>query len=204
VTVRKVLSIVLGVAATFSVGLGLIVFSSARNIDETIAHSRQIDVAFREAVNFVRTWRRSEGRLPNSDEFAAWASKLPEEPNSAKDMQYSLNDFPQEVIAKFGRPSGEAYLLTYWRGEWDEYYASWTDTSSLIFDTSKYFMLGSRWLDLFAFCFVGFALVGAAFVAWPPNNAMQRSALVVTPPAGKGGGEDGLRSASGAPTARRR
>jgi len=38
----------------------------------------------------------------------------------------------------------------------------------------------------------------------PPNNAMQRSALVVTPLAGTGSGADRLLSASGAPSARRR
>jgi len=36
------------------------------------------------------------------------------------------------------------------------------------------------------------------------NYAMQRSALVGTPLAGTGPGEDKLQSASGAPTARRR
>jgi len=37
-----------------------------------------------------------------------------------------------------------------------------------------------------------------------PNYAMQRSALVGTPLAGAGPGADGLQTASGAPTARRR
>jgi len=38
----------------------------------------------------------------------------------------------------------------------------------------------------------------------PYNYAMQRTARVVTPLAGTGTGADGLGSASGAPTARRR
>jgi hypothetical protein len=38
----------------------------------------------------------------------------------------------------------------------------------------------------------------------PPNNAMQRSSRVGTPLAGTGTGADRLRSASGAPSARRR
>ena len=89
-TVRRVLLVMIGAAATLSAGFGLIIFSSASSIDETIAHSHRIDAAFREAAEFVGEWRRSKGRLPTSDEYAAWASTQPEDVYSAKAVQYSL------------------------------------------------------------------------------------------------------------------
>ena len=61
-TVRKVLSIVIGAAAALSAGMALIIFSSVGVIDDTIAHSHRIDAAFREATAFVGEWRRSTGR----------------------------------------------------------------------------------------------------------------------------------------------
>ena len=58
--------------------------------------------------------------LPTSDEYAVWASTQPEDVYSAKAVQYSLDDFPQEAITTLDGHC-EAYLLTWWRGEWNEY-----------------------------------------------------------------------------------
>jgi hypothetical protein len=156
-------SLVIATAAALSAARGVLVFSSSRLVDETIAHSRELDAMLRSAAEFVAQSRTAQGRFPSRSEFEAWASELPDRAYSAKYVEYSLGSFPEEVLAKFGPPAGEAFLLTIWRGEWNEYYASWADRSTLSFDRPEYFMFGSRWLDSLAFGTASLVLAWAAF-----------------------------------------
>jgi hypothetical protein len=52
--------------------------------------------------------------------------------------------------------------LSFWRGEWLEYDPSWSPESSLIFDKSRYFFLGSAVADAMAAVVPGILLLVAA------------------------------------------
>ena len=47
----------------------------------------------------------------------------------------------------FGVPPNGAYLLSYWRGEWFEYYASWSQESTLVLDPTEYYIGRNRFLE---------------------------------------------------------
>jgi hypothetical protein len=179
---RRLFSIVVGVAAVLSAATGLLEFGSSKLIDDTVQHSHEIDGAFRGAAGFVSAWRRDHGRLPSRSEFEAWASTQQDRAYSPTDIQYIVGSFPEDIVREFGPPADDAYLFTFWRGEWNEYYASWADRSSLSFDPSEYFIFGSKWLDLLAFGAAGAALAGVAFAMWP-NQPLQPTRA--TEPTGK-------------------
>lgn len=166
-------SIGIAMAAALCSALGVLVLSSSTLVDETITNSRDIDAALRAAAAFVAQTRGAQGRLPSRSEFEEWAAKQPERPHSAKYVDYTFANFPEEVVTRFGEPSGETFLLSIWRGEWNEYYAAWADCSTLSFDRADYFMLGSRWLDSLAFGTAGLVLAWAAFATWPRTKPLQ-------------------------------
>jgi hypothetical protein len=132
-----------GVLFVFAV----ILLVSDSGVSETIEHSRQIEASFKEAHAFVNDWQSSHGRLPSVTEFEHWANRQPDHAYGPRGIQISIEAFPQEVLTEFGEPSSGAYLFSLWRGEWTEYDPSWSPFSSLIFDKSQYFILGSAFLD---------------------------------------------------------
>ncbi len=168
---RKGTSLVLGTTALVTAAVGLIVFASAGAIDETIAHSREIERTFTSAVSFVEEWKNARGRLPSASEFVKWRSEQPEQTYGAQSLEFSTRDFPPEVTARFGSATDGGYLLTFWRGEWNEYYASWRGRSSLSFDPAGYFFLGSEWRDLIAFTTAATMLALGAIAIWPRRTS---------------------------------
>jgi len=162
---------VLGTSGVASAIAGFIVFASAAAIDETVSHSQGIDHAFTSAVRFIEDWKKAEGRLPSNSEFVKWRSAQPDQIFGARHVEFSTRDFPTEVTARFGPPTESAYVLTFWRGEWNEYYASWRDRSSLSLDPAAYFFLGGKWRDLMAFTSAAITLGLGAVVIWPRRTS---------------------------------
>ena len=116
----------------------------------TIEHNRQLDKTFQEAARFVTSYQAQHGHLPSSKVFEAWTTTYPLAPyTSPNSMLLQLDSFPEEAIKEFGPSSKNSFLLVYWRGEWFEYYASWANRSSLVFEPSKYYALGSKYADGF-------------------------------------------------------
>jgi hypothetical protein len=145
---RKIISIFLGMIASIGLILGFLYALTADNsVSGTIGHSRSIEASFQKAIAFVENQKKVNGRLPTLDEFKSWSEKFPDQPFSPKGIRFIESSFPQEAIDKFGSPTSEAYLLAFWRGEWDEYYASWANKSTLQFDPRTYHVLGSGVAD---------------------------------------------------------
>jgi hypothetical protein len=168
---RKGVGFVVGVAGLAAAAAGIVVFSSADAIQETLSHSREIQRAFTSAVRFVEVWQKAEGRLPSASEFVTSRSQQADETYGVQHIELSTRDFPSEVTARFGSPPEGGYLLTFWRGEWNEYYASWADRSSLSFDPAAYFFFGSKRRDLFAFGTAAITLGLAALAIWPRRTS---------------------------------
>jgi hypothetical protein len=82
-------------------------------------------------------------------------------------MRLELPPFPAEFQAEYGSPPANAYVLSYWRGEWEEHYISWTKKSTVLLDRSAYFWFGSQLIQVIAMCVIALALAMAAFATWP-------------------------------------
>lgn len=101
------------------------------------------------AVNFVKSFQRANNRLPSNREFYTWdrghyndyTSALPQDSDSLVSslgsVQYirKKSDIVTDDLQKFkGANWDNDYAIGVWRGEWWEYYYSWTDS----YDTNSY------------------------------------------------------------------
>lgn len=145
------------IAASCVLGiLSLLLFSFPfidDGVDRTIKHSIVIEDCFSDATKFLNAFMKDQGRLPTELEFSKWTHA---QPNNAPSNSFTLltekNTFPQEITERFGSPPDGGYVVEYWRGEWSEYYASWSNKSTLIFDVSEYYITGSKILDSSILC----------------------------------------------------
>jgi len=132
-------------ALTLLVGL---LYAIGPGASRTIEHSRELEQSFKTASKYITSFKEKNGRMPTEQEFDAWAKAFPSKPyDSPNGMWLKVSSFPDEAIKQFGDPPKESFLLVYWRGEWEEYYASWANRTSLEFDESKYYALGSKYAD---------------------------------------------------------
>lgn len=169
---RKITASVLGIISMLWLVLGLFyTLDSGALIDHTIEKSRIIEASFDQCVAYVEQFRQSQSRLPSTAEFADWASQFPARPYTPHGMRLETSDFSAEVQKEFGAPSPNSYLLVMWRGEWEEYYASWAKRSSLVFDKRKYYAFGNKYVDSAAVVCLGGLFLFFAFKLWP-NNAL--------------------------------
>lgn len=146
------------------IGIGTILGMSGGMIEDTIANSRKIEVMFLSVSSYVDNFREKEGRLPTASEFDSWKLRQPDGVYSVRNVYLDSPNNSEEIVRQFSRPSSGSYLLTYWRGEWFEHYASWAKKSTLVFDKRAYHVLGSSIADGFAAA--GFGVVLLAFAGW--------------------------------------
>jgi hypothetical protein len=159
---RNILSTTAIVSGALILCIGIIVNLLSENaIKHTLVNSRKIEVVFKVSSSFIENYQNTSEKLPPENVFNKWALSQPIKGNN---IRYSINNFSEEAIKRFGEPKEEvAYLLSLWRGEWNEYYASWADQSTLKFDERDYYILNSRW--------AGYVLTGCIsiiflFVGW--------------------------------------
>jgi hypothetical protein len=130
--------------------------TSEEPIKRTIAHNRQIEASFQLTAGFVTAFQKTHQRLPTRTELDDWADRYPDRPYTPRGM--FLSEAPNN-------PGG--FVLSYWRGERHEHYASWSGRSTLEFDPKKYYKLGSPLLDALAFLGAGLAALIFGFFTWP-------------------------------------
>lgn len=171
---RRQLAATLGLVAVLWLLIGLAhSLGSAPLIEETIQHNRLIDASFRRAAEFIEGFRQEHSRLPEQAEFEQWAAGQPASVYSPRYIELHAANFPQEAVDLFGVPPDGGYLLSTWRGEWTEYYASWTGKSSLTFDPSAYYVVGGPVYDATAVIVVFLALAFAAVRLWTSHRRLQ-------------------------------
>mgnify|MGYP001481658322 CR=1 FL=1 len=175
-TVRFVAASFLFVVGTLTLLIGLL-FAFGPGAERTIEHSRELERSFQTASQYVTTFSRGRGRLPTAQEFETWADTFPPTPyTSPNGMRLQVDSFPDEALKQFGPAPEKSFLLVYWRGEWYEYYASWVNRTSLHFDQSKYYALGSQLADGSVLIVIALvALIGGRKV-WP-NPSFQQTAF---------------------------
>lgn len=133
-----------------------------------VSRNHVIEAHLRKSAAFARELIESEGRIPTHDDIERWKR---EDPNSARGATWFLGlPFEAEVTEIFGHPSQvgkQPFVVVLGRRGAREYYASWTDTTSLDFNPSKYYILGNRYAQLGVFGAVSAALFGLAYLVWP-------------------------------------
>lgn len=168
------MSIIQKISSIIAILIGLFIFSIGylANIDEdliehTLENSRKIDAVFRASSNYINEYKILNGQFPSREEFSYWI-KVQAEQNQYKELlSYSTNGFSEEVVNAFGKPDKESYLLSVWRGEWYEYYASWADKNTLTFDRKEYYILKSKWLGFALMSAVSIILLVGGWYLWP-------------------------------------
>lgn len=150
-------------------------------VEETIKHSKEIEKSFKKASSFVSSFREKHERLPTKTEFEEWRKTFPDKPYGPKGMRLLTASFPDEAVKIFGVAPEGSFLLVYWRGEWDEYFASWGSKTSLELDESKYYFFGIKYLDGIS-CIVLALLVFIGCIKIWPNQTFQRTGRSAAPP----------------------
>jgi len=166
ITVRGVLrwaSLFLFLTAMAIATLGSVLFlGSNKSIADSIAKSRWIETSFHEAAKFVEEFRKEHSCFPSRAEFDEWCSTH----NKGRLLWIEAPPRSPEGIAKLGKPTADGYLLVYWRGEWHEYFASWSKASTLVFDPSRYYQFGGPLQDMAACIAFASVVSVAGAVLW--------------------------------------
>lgn len=171
---RKTLSIIFAIASAVTIFLAVLnnPNSAKLSVDETIANSRKIHQSFSMAVNFTNTFERMNGRLPNEAEFNDWVKLQSNSVHSPREMfietdlekiKRRLNKREETSLHAFPTPNNGSYLIGLWRGEWNEYYASWQRETTLELDPKAYYLFGTAMKD-FAFLIFLFLIFTAASI----------------------------------------
>jgi hypothetical protein len=171
-TLRAVASISIAIVAALAL---LFAWMSSDNssVQRTIDKSRAIEANFKQAAAFVERHTAREGSMPTPKEFKTWAEGFPSRPYTINGIVLDLPPYTSALTAKYGQPPKDGYILSYWRGEWEETYVSWTRQSSLVFDQSAYFMFGSSLAQATLGGAIAALMGFVAFKLWPrrPNAA---------------------------------
>jgi len=166
---RIIASVLFGLLSCFA---GLLTYwsTSSNQVQQTIANSKLIDASFKEARAYIDAHLRRNGYLPSKEQFDNWASSFPPKPYTPNGIQLDLPPYTQDFIVKHGNPPENGYVLSYWRGEWEESYISWSNRSSLVFSESDYFIFGGPKAQAILGASFVLALAIIAFKLWPPKR----------------------------------
>ena len=167
--VRVVASIAIAIVASLAL-LSALLLDRTFSVQRTIESSRIIEANFMQAASFVDNRVAKTGQLPNSKEFEAWAEGFHSKGHSIKYISLDLPPYGSEFTKIHGIPPKDGYVLSYWRGEWSESYVSWTKKSSLVFEQSGYYMLGSSLTQTAVGGIFSLLMGFVAFKLWPRRN----------------------------------
>ncbi|RLS39288.1 MAG: hypothetical protein DWH81_08735 [Planctomycetota bacterium] len=111
----------------------------------------RINRDFKAAVSCVQDFRSVTGKLPTDIELAMLTAKLPvREHRFNYEVNSTLSLVPQPAG---GELNNTVWTLSFWRGEWAEYYLSWNGYNSLDWQSS--------WL-----LFCGLQSLPTLFLSW--------------------------------------
>lgn len=143
-------------------------------IAHTVEHSRQIQLAFVHAADYVDAVRAKRGRLPTEEEFSAWEEVQPEVIQTAGSVTlFDSNLLPQRQ--NLGLVPSGSYMLGFWRGEEWEFFAGWSRKSTLVFDEGAYYFSGSLAGDILSWLAIWLILTIASIWIGPRRTFKQRA-----------------------------
>jgi hypothetical protein len=172
---RIVTSCLFVISALLLLTIFVLGLRSQGSIEETIKTSREIEASFRKASDFVEGTIKATGVLPSKVEFDKWSVKDESMPRGVKGLSIDIPPFSSEFNKKHGFPPKNGYVISFWRGEWEENFISWTGKSTLTFEKSNYYMFGSEFMQGAFFVVLSCLLVVGSFKIWPKRNDLKAS-----------------------------
>ena len=168
---KKTLSIVLFLVASYLLLTSFMMFSSTKIVGHSLENSKSINLVFLKAKSFIDNYKTEKNSYPSAHEFKEWSLSLPEDNDlyySVSRLNYSQNNYPEEAIDLFGKPTTKNhYLLFLWRNEWFEYYPSWKEKGTLPSSISDYYYFDSMSKDVSASLLLSFILALIAWLVYP-------------------------------------
>lgn len=106
-----------------------------------LSRNRKVHGDFMDRVQLVSDFRNKEGRLPTDIELNQLSGSLP-----VRFFRYNYEI--NTTLSKVTRPphgelSVDNWTLSFWRGEWSEYYLSWNGENTLDWQASGFRMGGT-------------------------------------------------------------
>ncbi|MEN6426497.1 MAG: hypothetical protein ABFE13_14145 [Phycisphaerales bacterium] len=112
------------------------------SLPHEVERNHTVAKSFSSAASWIDDFIKANGRLPDSDEYEAWAASQPEHFYGVQSIYLldpSSSEFYQEAVDAFGpAATTPSYVLARWMGEWNEYYASWAGRST-VDDSLRYY-----------------------------------------------------------------
>ena len=97
--------------------------------ESQILNDQRIFEALSDGKRAIEMFVQKHHRIPTNEEWISISLEYTEnsiEPwYNSYEIHYFPNNFPDEVIEKYGEPQNQGYVIWLWRGEWSEYYVSW-------------------------------------------------------------------------------
>ena len=124
-TGRKLASVLLCMAASVGLLSGAATMSGLLSSDQ-LAREREFSRNFRQTEAYVAAYQARQSRLPSESELQTWAA--------AKGVglfttNLTLNGCMNE---NFEKEKNDRFVISFWRGEWDDCYASPSGRTTLL------------------------------------------------------------------------
>lgn len=119
---------------------------SKTSVVQTIRKGKRIERSFQQVAKFVDTFNTENNRDPTILEIDEWRPSLAEHERPLDRIIISHENFPIEATEVLGSIPKRKYLLSYWQGDWYEFYAPWSSGSTVATDPSDVYAFGNRWL----------------------------------------------------------
>ena len=129
--------------------LSLLALSQKIAVQSTLKHNQEIQRIFDKTAKYINSLEK----LPTHQELQNWINDQNDTSIAFNYLQYETNNDNFSSTMKI--PKNE-YVLSLWRGEWNEYYYSWKNKKSTVpSDESVYYLTGYVIGDFLIFFLIG-------------------------------------------------
>jgi hypothetical protein len=170
--VRRLLS---GFFALVFLSLSLVAFTTATSssVERWIKKSHLVEAHLRDTAQYVSAYVPQHARLPDEEHWRRQQAAA----HRGDATSWGGPPFDKLIVAKFGAPpstDAHPFVLYYFGGDGIEYYASWTNSTTIVLDPSEYYMLGIR-RDSLLYGFLAVLSLAVSVKLWP--HKVSRSPL---------------------------
>ena len=112
-----------------AIGVFVLSFFALLLSSKQISKNRLELADMQDRVEAVKKYYREKGHLPNNDAFQALSDALPVR-YMRSPYHFASSERDSEVAVSTQWPTN-GWVISYWRGEWHEYYTSWNEYYTL-------------------------------------------------------------------------
>ena len=146
---KKLIRYILFFIGIIFILISLLALSQKIAVQNTLKHNQEIQNIFDKTAKHINSLEK----LPTHQELQDWINSQNNPSIAFQFLQYEQHNNNFEFNKKI--PKNE-YVLSLWRGEWNEYYYSWKDKKSTVpSDESVYYMTGYIIGDFLVFFLIG-------------------------------------------------